>query len=173
MLGEYTKWKCPICNHFLQKKKIKKSGGKIYYPMDQGTKPRLRHDHIHEDDDDHDAETDNILFCSVCDYTCREPNPTKDIDEIVLPEFMKQIAAEGASASDTHLRCTKCLIRYRFGGIRTDKRMGAALYDDPRMEWYRCILDDGHPGNHVWIEDTPTGSLKYEWSDETDVASSL
>ncbi len=173
MLGDYTKWKCPICNQFLQKQKIKKSGGKIYYPMDQSTAPHLRHEHDLGDDHDQGAETDDIIFCSVCGYACREPNPTKDIDSIIFPEYVKKYANEGANGIESPLRCTRCLIRYKFGVIRTDKRMGAALYDDPKLEWYRCVLDDGHSGNHVWSEETAAGVTRYEWSDDSDVASPI
>ena len=160
MLGDYTKWKCPICNHYLQRKRVKKSAGKIFYPLREGVEL------------DHRVETHEILVCSVCDYACREPNPSLDIDKIVIPEFLKRYADERASETDSHIQCLKCLIRYKFGVIRTDKRMGAALYDDPKMEWYRCILDEGHPRNHVMTEETPTGVMRYEWSDKNDITSS-
>jgi len=160
MAGDYTKWKCPICNHYLKRKSIKKSAGKIFFPMREGIAVG------------HNFETDEILVCAVCDYACREPNPTLDIDKIVIPEFLKKYADEGASGTDIHIQCTKCLIRYKFGVIRTDKRMGAALYDDPKMEWYRCTLDEGHPGNHLMTEETPAGVMRLEWSDKSDVNSS-
>lgn len=159
--GKYTRWKCPICNHYLQRKRIKKSSGKIFYPMEGGVEL------------DHFAGTHEVLFCSVCHYACKEPNPTRDIDEIVLPEYVKKYAIEGASDADIPLRCTKCLIRYKFGIVRTDKWIGADLYDDPNIEWYRCDLEEGHAGNHIATVETPKGVIKLEWGDHSDSSSNI